>query len=439
MRIFKHYKKICSIILLLFMMISLEILFSKLLVPVTYADYFNKDIEKLCAHDKNSELIFIGASRTYRTFVPEIFESELELDNVINAGSSSQPYSASYYQLKDLLVDFTPKYVVLGVTGDKLVSSDLDQGKMIVWDRIRHKHIRTAFWCNCLENSEKLYSLNSYRYRDNLSFTNIKEIRDEHIKIKNDSYKGDKSQTEYYADTGFIYSNSTYDNGTIPICGEADYSKDNIIDSNKTWLDKIVDLCKQNNIELFLVTGPTSMMRIYNIDNYQEANDFYNNYAKENNIVYHNLNLLKNRESILPDTFMHDYNHVNGEGAEIVSRIYAEILINYLNDNDTSEYFYQSVNELKKSTDRVVGVKADINCNENDIKIEVDSLQHKNIVPKYQILMSIDGGEYEMVEEYTIKKSFVIDMPKCDSLKIKVNATNEKSTSFQAYQIYNIK
>lgn len=52
----------------------------------------------------------------------------------------------------------------------------------------------------------------------------------------------------------------------------------------------------------------------YESAGYQDAVDFYNNYAEENGIVYYNLNYLKGREEIFPDSVMHDDNHLNGEG-----------------------------------------------------------------------------------------------------------------------------
>ncbi len=225
MRIFKIAKKAVALLILLSLCVLVEYGIGQVLTPVSYADYFKHDIESLLNEDENADMIFIGASRTYRSFVPEIFEERLGLENVINAGSSSQPYSASYYQLKDLLKVFTPKYVVLGVTGDKLVTEESTQGKLIVYDRLINAGVKISFGINCLEGKEKLYLLRSYRFREDLALSTIRANHMEKVQLVEDEYEPDKSGSEYYADKGFVYSYNTFEVGNIPVTGESNFSK----------------------------------------------------------------------------------------------------------------------------------------------------------------------------------------------------------------------
>lgn len=340
-------KRIIAFLVLLCFCVLTEYGIGKALTSISYADYFKHDIESMIKENKDIDMIFIGASRTYRSFVPEIFEEKLSMENVVNAGSSSKPYSASYYQLKDLLKNFNPKHIVLGVTGDKLVTEESTQGKLIVYDRLTNVGTKVSFGMNCLKGNEKLYLLRSYRFRETLSTETIKRNHLERKQLVKRNYEPDKSGSEYYSDKGFVYSYNTFEVGNIPVTGESDFSKALIIEDNIKWLDKIVDLCKSKGIELHLVVGPTTMMRLYNIENYQDAEEFYREYAKKNNLSYYNLNLLKNREQILPDSLMHDYNHVNGEGAEIISNEFANILMKEFRDEDTTSCFYDSIYELK--------------------------------------------------------------------------------------------
>ena len=46
---------------------------------------------------------------------------------------------------------------------------------------------------------------------------------------------------------------------------------------------------------------------------------------------------------------MYDWNHVNGEGAERISRIYADILQRQMNGEDISEYVYDSVEQMQEN------------------------------------------------------------------------------------------
>ena len=117
MQIFKN-KKILNIITFICILLIGEFVLTITLEPTSYANYFNHDIKVIEETDADVNMIFVGASRVYRSFVPGIFEEKLGMDTVINAGSSSQSISGSYYQLKELLNKFEPSYVVLGVTGD---------------------------------------------------------------------------------------------------------------------------------------------------------------------------------------------------------------------------------------------------------------------------------------------------------------------------------
>ena len=69
------------------------------------------------------------------------------------------------------------------------------------------------------------------------------------------------------------------------------------------------------------------MMKIYNSDKdaYQNCTDYITELADKYDVKYHNLNLLKNREEILPDTSMKDHTHTNYTGAMTTSKLYAEI------------------------------------------------------------------------------------------------------------------
>ena len=430
-------KKFFALILLILMLIVTERIFGYLLTPVSYADYYNYDIQDIKDKKENVSMIFAGASRTYRTFVPSIFEETLGIDKVINAGSSSQPISATYYQTKELVKEFHPKYVVIGVTYDQLISEESTQGKLIVYDRLKNPFIKTEFALNCFKGTEKLYLLNSYRFRDNLSIENMKQYINDKQELKNSGYSVDKQANEYYADNGFVYSNRFYENGNIAIEGEGKFNYSDIkIDSLK-YMDKIVELCEKNDITLYLVTGPTTMMRIYNTENYQEADEFYHEYAEQKGIVYHNLNLIKDRENILPDSLMHDYNHVNGKGAEVISRLYAEILKESIKGKNTDGYFYSSLQEMKKDVNRVVAVGADISVKNGEAIIKCNSLQNEEIIPEYQILLSEDGANYNIITDYTIETQQKINIPQNRNYKIRINARCKGSeNSYDAFQEY---
>ena len=278
MQIFKNkiFKRVISLLTLVAMIICLDWGIGEVLEPITYSTYFNHDIATIEESENGADVIFMGASRVYRTFVPQIFEDYWNVDCVINAGSSSQPICGTYYQLKDLIEKVHPDKVYIGVTFDWLTSNEDNNnimGRLIVTDRLSLKN-KILMGLNCFSLKEKVFLLDTYRFKKRFNKktieSNLKAIR----KLKASNYYSYSKKREYYADTGFVYNYDTYVTGTIPIKGAANFSEELIKEDNLHYLDLCIELCKKNNIEVNLVSGVTSVMRMYYIDGYQPAVDF---------------------------------------------------------------------------------------------------------------------------------------------------------------------
>ena len=439
MRIFKSIalRRVVSLVVLVSMLLTVNMILGELLTPVSYADYFVHDLETIEKNNEQVDMVFVGASRVYRTFVPEVFEEELDMECVINAASSSQPICASYYQLKYLVKKFHPENVVLGLTWNQFHSKPNQQSMLIVYDRLPLAE-KMEFALNCFEGENLLYALYPYRFRINLS--DIESIYEGKQNLVAHNYEPNREKNEYYADTGFVYTTTSYETGTMPINGSGTFSEEKIREVNLAYLDACVELCKENNIKLHLVTAPSTMMRMYRIENYQGATDYFTKYAEENGLTYHNLNYLVDREQILPDELMYDYNHVNGEGAYVTSEIYADILKKDWAGIDTSEYFYDDLEEMKESVNRIVAVGADISFDENNSRlahIEMESLQNDDVIPYYQIEISVDEGEtFVPLVEWTQEAVFDIELSVEEEYELKVRAMTGRDGDAEAYQIY---
>jgi len=325
--LFSKYKRQLNLLSLVLMLVATLVLVGKMLTPVTYTSYFRHDLD---ITETDYDLIFIGASRTYRSFVPHIFEEKLGYKNVLNAGSSSQTIAGSYYETKDLIERYHPKTIILGVTYDDIIVEDqIIQGDLIVYDRLINPINKLAFLLDVFKGSDILLGIDAYRYRESLSPDFLRDNIREWKELLSSDYSPLVKNDEYYYEKGFVYSDVSMSDDTVEI--PEDISDFVHIDPKKTaYLDKIVKLCKDTNTDLYLVTGPTTLQCINSIPHYDDATNYYLNYAEQNGLAYHNLNMLDGREEWLPITMMCDYNHVNGQGAMLVSKKYADILKQYL-------------------------------------------------------------------------------------------------------------
>ena len=444
MRIFKNkfIHRAASFIALICMIFCMDYALGCILSPVTYATYFLHDLKEIQNSKETADIVFVGASKVYRSYVPEIFENKLGLNIVINAGSSAQPMCGTYYELADLIDRVHPKRVFLDVTWNKLTMKGTLQGKLIVYDRLSFKN-KLLMNLHCFTLREKRYLSYAYRFKDNLSINKISSILAEKKHLKETDYYSYSDTDQYYADTGFVYNYDSKKTGTISIRkGNPSFTEDKIMADNLHYLDACVDLCKKNNIKVSLVYGVDSMMSLYTINNIQGAFDFYEEYAANKGIDFYNLNYLKGREDFLPDEMMHDYKHVNGSGAYIVSNLFAEILAKADQGENISAYFYKDLDDLKKDVHRIVAVKAKITPDDSQetlFHFKIRSAQNENIVPLYRISVKYKGDHgWTVVQDWTPEQEFSLNLKQETGFYVRVQAGTDDPSYAAASQRYKL-
>lgn len=122
-----------------------------------------------------------------------------------------------------------------------------------------------------------------------------------------------------------------------------------------------------------------------------------------------------------------------------LSEIYAEILKKDMCGEDTSIYFYNNLEELKKDTKRIVAIKADIERNQNKCIIEMESTHNDNINPEYQVEISSDNGKtYEVISAWNESDQVSIDLLTEGEVYIMVKARIGATDNDVAFQTYSI-
>ena len=80
MRTSKWINRLLSIaVLCCILFVSLHFL-GKALTPTSASNYFNHDVKEAVEDGENVELVFIGASRMARSFIPSVIKEEMDLD-----------------------------------------------------------------------------------------------------------------------------------------------------------------------------------------------------------------------------------------------------------------------------------------------------------------------------------------------------------------------
>jgi hypothetical protein len=222
------------------------------------------------------DVLFFGSSVAVNAFIPQEIYNDYGIRSY-NLGSEQQSIYLSYYWLREALRFQKPKVVVLDAkfmwdlhpedainTVESLTRKCLDPMK---WSDVKMEAVHNL--CELDENQSELsYYLTNIRFHSRWSGIQEYDLNSDMV---------DSSELKGFA----------------PVLGNgpASYATYDIKDTSATvefvplmqeYLDKMVDLCKENDIRFVLVDLPGNAMND-GINNTHEA------YAKEEGIDYYNL------------------------------------------------------------------------------------------------------------------------------------------------------
>lgn len=310
-------------------------------------DYTYQMMKEMYSQSQPVDMVFLGASHVYRGITPKSLESVLG-GNVFNLGSSSQSSISSYYLLREILGSTDVKTVVFEVTS-RSMESEIDSQKAV--------RILSNYYKPSLNKQEYLSAsfdhpimlddyFNVISMQKEIAVGIIKRVPFKKLfDPEYYTYAPNTDANEYYSGKGFVYSQVMMDrNSDIP--NNEWIWEESQVDYNKIQtINDIITTCKQNGIEIIMISIPHhESMTLYNF-NYQQAVNCFSKIAKEQEIPYWDFNLLKNSYLYLPDYMYKDFNHLNGEGADIFSKFFAEIYQDYKAGEDVDKYFFDTYNE----------------------------------------------------------------------------------------------
>lgn len=121
-----------------------------------------------------------------------------------------------------------------------------------------------------------------------------------------------------------------------------------IKEESLNYFDKIIKLCKRNNIRVILVVTPVTEKMILEYNNLDDIFSQYIDLAKEYNCEYYDFNLDKNRVKLYSEeTSFYDDTHMSDSGAEVFSNRLTEIIKKVDKKKDITNEFYNSYSEVK--------------------------------------------------------------------------------------------
>ena len=435
----RNIKKLRLIAVIIILMLIFE-LFSFAFFSDNYNSlYWNSDISSIIEKGENADMIFVGTSRIYQGISPETIENELGVKNVCDAASAQQDIKGRYYLLKDMLDYFTPRYVVLEAGMNSLKDEEIVAARRTTMDRIRSLGNKLFFFRDDFKAGELLAFLPSYRFLKGESLEELTSKLTRRMKYferkgRPEAVGSEEGRVEYYVRNGFITDLAGKG-------GEWNFhlsvSMDEINDDQLLYYQKMIDLCREKEIPVLMISVSLPRRQLYDADNYMGAYDFYKDIADKNDIFYANMNFHKEIGAILKDTDFADDLHLNGEGAVIESRAYAELIRLYESGADTSELFYEDLDDMAEDIDSIISVNArmEFNSRTDNYSLTIESAQPDKLTPEYRYQF-IDRDSDEIVEEsdYSDMTEYTIEKSKSDLKKLKLRAYARTKGSSADYE-----
>lgn len=192
----------------------------------------------------NEDILIFGSSRALHHYNPKILEESLDM-SCYNLGSGGQNIYYHLALLESTLERYTPKIAIL-----ELMSIDFEQTPP-KWD------------------TEKLGVLLPFASKS-VSCKNAVMLRgkSEQLKLQSSIYPFNSLQYVSLRNNLFPLSNSY--NGYIPLnriygdtLGSRVYNKKNVDEDKEKSIFKFVEICKLNNIELFIFISPHYVTQIH--------------------------------------------------------------------------------------------------------------------------------------------------------------------------------
>ena len=330
----KKLKVFILIIVFLFLFIFINELFAQ-----KYVTNFPEGsmIDDYYEDPENHEVIILGDCEVYANFTPMVMYKNEGITAYVR-GNSHQLIWQSYGLLKETLKYEIPKVVVLNVASLKVSEPEKEPYNRLLLDKMKWSKEKIEIIKSSMTEDESFisYIFPIIRYHSRYNELTLDDLK----------YMFNHKVVTY---NGYLINKEIKGVSTLPTkkrLGSYTF-KDNVID----YLDKIRELCQENNIKLVLIKAP-SLYPYW----YTEYDNQVRDYANKYDLDYYNF--LDNIEEIGID-YSHDtYDgglHLNLYGATKLSTYFGSILkdkydlTDYRLDNEISAIYNQKLYEYYMS------------------------------------------------------------------------------------------
>lgn len=289
------------------------------------------------------DTLYIGTSLTYYAFNPEILDAELGSSS-FNLGTGSQPYIGNYYLIRDTAETNPIKHVYLTISLSPLLTKNTYRSSYVsAFENMRSWKWKLAYLTSVNREEVWMSSLfYSTQVKHYLALEDVKE------NLQNKLV--DKEWPSNYGGRGYRIIKKKYkgrdaEENSEEYTWNAELGESQIKEQAMIYIEKIVEFCKEEGIELTLISLPYSQDFVDGGGDLDDFHQFFKAKAEEWDVDFYDFILYKDRETVFTNEYFKDAHHLNVNGGTIFSNLLAEVM----QSENPQDYFYESLAEFDKN------------------------------------------------------------------------------------------
>ena len=354
------------------------------------------------------ETLFLGSSHVFCGYDPRILD-EISGENTYLAATPVQKVDGSYYLLKEALKNNQIKKVYLDMFYLQYRDIPAERGSIqmqwiyCITDNMKNNWNRIEFLLNASDCENYIEGfLPSARYGNYLlDRKRIERV----IKSKRSSeYINYENVPSAFYKGAYVIPGGVGNPEMIADLDNLEVAENIISEYSLKYLNKIVELCKEEEIELVLVTTPFTDFYVQALGNYNTFYTYMKEYAKTNAIEYCDFNLCRPELLVMEKDDFVDYHHLSGKGAVKYSTVFAEMMASY-DKMERQELFYDSVQEkMDDLSPRTMGILLEKSKDEEGVYF-LSTVANYDVDVEYRICtLDEQGTENELIQDFSDEK-----------------------------------
>lgn len=354
------------------------------------------------------ELALVGSSVVFTDFNANLITERTGLEAFdITVGHMGLPGALAATRL--MYQTHRPKYVVLVLESDNfsVTSEDIQAQVRLAPFLVKHPLIYLRYYLD-LCSQDQLY-LDRILLFKSFPVRNLDDVR-RTLALHTDPAgffpsSGLADGLQVYEGRGYLrYTNTTigYDAQRFtPLRPQQADAYDGLRPFSKNKLREYKALCEKNGSELMIVISPNATAQGLGRSGFLQKNTALAEFCREEGIPCYNMMMA--RPEFIPrlDRHYYDWYHLDGEGADLFSEKFADLLNLVFAGEPVDHLFYASVDEYLDSIDFITNAWLDQSSSGDETIFTAGCLHGRTIQPEYAFYLVCEDASLELLRDYS--------------------------------------